>query len=204
MRKIGGTTPCKADCSCTGARAARPGRGTGRCAGRPRWRTAGAGCTEEPRPALRGVTPTPASMVSIPPGRSPSGRSWRRSCARCAGLWRKLTGRIEGRVGPARVLPARSVCGERWRNAAPACRAPSPKLNLTVQIRGSFLAIFLCWRARRGSLPATGLRFWESSGIRSSLRIGPNWPISRPRACRPHAGETWRHPGPTSHPTACQ
>ena len=43
--EIRGSTPCKADCPCTSARDAEPGRGAGARASRPRCRTAAAGCT---------------------------------------------------------------------------------------------------------------------------------------------------------------
>lgn len=42
-------------------------------------------------------------------------------------------------------------------------------LNSTVagELRGSFRAICLCWRAKRATSPATGFLFWESTGIRN-------------------------------------
>ena len=52
--EIGGTTPCKANCPCTSARDAVHGQGAGARAGRPRCRTADAGCTAESRRAPKG------------------------------------------------------------------------------------------------------------------------------------------------------
>ena len=57
--EIRGSTPCKADCPCTSAHDVERGRGAGARAGRPRCRTAAAGCTADHLRALRGVIRTP-------------------------------------------------------------------------------------------------------------------------------------------------
>ena len=107
---IGGTTPCKAKrpCPypCTGAPAVEPGRGPGRRAGHPRWRTAGAGCPGAHPPVLRSVTPMPANTAAIVPRRSPSGGKSRHSSARYAAWCRRSTGRTEKRkrIGPLGFL----------------------------------------------------------------------------------------------------
>ena len=105
---IGGTTPCKAErpCPhpCTGAPAVEPGRGPGRRAGHPRWRTVGAGCTGAHPPVRRSVTPMPAHTAAIVPRRSPSGGKSRHSSARYAAWWRRSTGRTEKRIGPLGFL----------------------------------------------------------------------------------------------------
>ena len=107
---IGGTTPCKAErpCPhpCTGSPAVEPGRGPGRRAGHPRWRTVGAGCTGAHPPVLRSVTPMPATTAAIVPRRSPSGGKSRHSSARYAAWWRRSTGRTEKRkrIGPLGFL----------------------------------------------------------------------------------------------------
>ena len=84
--ETGGSTPCKADCPCTAARAAAPGRGTRARAGRQRWRTAAAGCTAACRRARRRVIRTRSSTAATPPGRSQVGARLRTSSAPCA-LW---------------------------------------------------------------------------------------------------------------------
>lgn len=68
-----GTTPCKADFPCTSVHVALPGRGPGRRASRPRWRTGAAGCTAAGRRAQPRAIGTPPNMAATAPRPSPSG-----------------------------------------------------------------------------------------------------------------------------------
>jgi hypothetical protein len=68
-REIRGSTPCKANCPCTRAGDAVPGRGPGAGAGRRPCRTVAAGCTAGRLREHQRVTRTLSSMVDTPPNR---------------------------------------------------------------------------------------------------------------------------------------
>jgi hypothetical protein len=72
-------------------------------------------------------------------------------------------------------------------------------------VSGSFLAIFVCWRAKRGTSPATGPDFWEAT-----RKPEPRAPRANTNECWPfRPGHPWwpldpvwspaRHPESGSH-----
>jgi hypothetical protein len=79
--KIRGSTPCKANCSCTSAGGVERGPGAGAGAGRQRCRTAAAGCTAVPLRARRRVIATPSSTGVTRPMPSRTGARLQNSCA---------------------------------------------------------------------------------------------------------------------------